>query len=158
LLATTFVNSDFRDLLSALSARGAEHLVVGAQAVGIHAMPRATGDLDIWVATHGENPGRVWNALSDFGAPLDQLSVEDLGQPDLIFQMGVVPLRIDIITSVEGLRFEDCWPRRIMVRNGNLEIPVIGLDDLIVNKRAVGRTRDIADAELLERVRRRRSQ
>jgi len=150
------VNSDFRDLLSALSAAGAEFLVVGAQAVGIHAIPRATGDLDVWVGTHGDNPARVWHALREFGAPLDNLSVDDLRQANLIFQMGVVPLRIDVITSVEALAFEECWPRRIVAKYEGLDIPVIGLEDLIRNKRAVGRTRDIADVELLERARTRR--
>lgn len=147
------MNSDFRDLLSALSAAGAEFLVVGAQAVGIHAIPRATGDLDVWVGTQGENPARVWNALREFGAPLEQLSIDDLRESNLIYQMGVVPLRIDIITSVEGLRFDDCWSRRIVARYEGLDIPVIGLDDLIANKRAVGRPRDLVDAELLERMR-----
>ena len=151
------MNRDFRDLLSALSAAGAEFLVVGAQAVGIHAVPRATGDLDVWVGTHGENPERVWNALRDFGAPLQELAIDDLRQPNLIFQMGVVPLRIDIITTVEGLVFEDCWPRRITASYVGLDIPVIGLEDLIVNKRAVGRKRDLADVELLEKVLKRKS-
>ncbi|MGQ0643730.1 MAG: hypothetical protein ACT4P6_23525 [Gemmatimonadaceae bacterium] len=129
--------------------------MVGAQAVGIHAIPRATGDLDVWVGTHRENPAHVWSALHAFGAPLDNLSIDDLRQPNLIFQMGVVPVRIDVITSVEGLAFEECWPRRITARYGDLDIPVIGLDDLIVNKRAVGRTRDLADVELLEKIRKR---
>jgi hypothetical protein len=152
------VNSDFRDLLSALSAAGAEFLVVGAHAVGIHAIPRATGDLDVWVGTLGDNPARVWHALREFGAPLNELSIDDLRQPNLIFQMGVVPVRIDVITSVAGLDFAECWPRRIIANYGELNVPVIGLDDLIVNKRAVGRTRDLADAELLEKVQRRKQQ
>ncbi len=150
------MNEDFRDLLSALSAAGAEYLVVGAQAVGIHAIPRATGDLDVWVGFHAENATRVWNALGEFGAPLHELSVEDLRKPNLIFQMGVVPLRIDIITSVEGLTFEECWPRRISATYHDLEIPVIGLEDLIANKQAVGRKRDLADVEVLEEVRKRK--
>lgn len=151
------MNSDFRDLLSALAAAGAEFLVVGAQAVGIHAVPRATGDLDVWVGRHGNNPQRVWEALRDFGAPLHQLSVDDLREPDLIFQMGVVPVRIDVITSVAGLDFEQCWPRRITATYQGLHIPVIGLDDLIANKRAVGRQRDLADVEILMRARNRTS-
>ena len=125
------MNSDFLDLLSALSAAGAEFLVVGAQAVGIHALPRATGDLDVWVGTSGENPQRVWKALQMFGAPLHDLSVSDLSHPKLIFQMGVPPVRIDILTTVDGLDFDQCWPRRITATFQGLDIPVIGIDDLI---------------------------
>lgn len=151
------MNSDFRDLLSALSAAGAEFLVVGAQAVAVHAIPRATGDLDVWVGTHGQNPQRVWNALTTFGAPLHELTVDDLRHPELVFQLGVPPVRIDILTSVDGVDFERCWPKRLIATFEGLDIPVIGIDDLIANKRAAGRPQDLVDVELLTRMKERSS-
>lgn len=147
------MNSDFRDLLSALSAAGAKYLVVGAQAFGIHALPRATGDLDIWVSADRENAQRVWRALRDFGAPMGDLPVADLQRPKLVFQIGVAPVRVDVMTSLDGLEFEQCWPRRTSATYEGLDIPVIGLDDLIVNKRTTGRPQDLVDVELLERIR-----
>jgi hypothetical protein len=129
---------------------GAEYLVVGAHALAAHGRPRATGDLDIWVRPTAGNARRVHAALAAFGAPLDELTVEDLTQPDLIYQIGVVPARIDILTGISGVEFAEAWAGRMTIRIGELEVPVIGREALIRNKRAAGRPRDLADVAELE--------
>ena len=138
-------------MLAALSAAGAEFLVVGAHAVAVHGRPRATGDLDLWVRPSHENSARVWEALVAFGAPLADLTRADLEQPDLIYQIGVPPARIDVLTGISGVTFAEAWPRRIIVPIGGLSVPVLGRDDLIRNKKAAGRPRDLADVADLDR-------
>lgn len=136
-------------MLSALSAAGAEFLVVGAHALAAHGVPRATGDLDLWVRASAENAERVWEALEQFGAPLHDLTTDDLARPDVVFQIGVVPQRIDLLTSITGVTFDNAWKNRVLVEIGDLEVPVLGRSELVRNKRAVGRTRDLADLEEL---------
>jgi hypothetical protein len=144
------MNSDFLELLRALQAADARFLVVGAYAVAVHGHPRATGDLDVWVDATAENARKVFVALRSFGAPLADLAESDLAQPGLVFQMGRPPRRIDVITSASGISFEESWDHRVSARFGDLRCPVIGFDDLLVNKRATGRHKDLADAEALE--------
>jgi hypothetical protein len=143
------VNQDFVDLLRELSAAEARFLVVGAYAVAFHARPRATGDLDLWVEPTPENAARVLTALTAFGAPLSDLTAGDLTTPGIVFQIGVVPRRIDLLTSLTGLDFSSAWAERVSTRMGGIECPVIGREALIRNKRALGRPRDKADLELL---------
>ena len=143
------MNQDFVALLRELREAEARFLVVGAYALAHHARPRATGDLDIWVESTPENARRVHGALHAFGAPLTDLSVADLTQPDLVYQIGIVPRRIDILTSLTGLAFADAWPQRVMGSLGDLTCPFIGRAELIRNKRALGRPRDLADLEAL---------
>src|SRR6185369_14866762 len=100
-------------MLSALSGAGADFLVVGAHALAVHGHPRATGDLDIWVRATPENAQRVWGALASFGVPLADLVIADLSAPGIVFQMGLPPSRIDILTDITGVTFEDAWPRRV---------------------------------------------
>jgi len=144
------MSPDFVEMLSALSDAEAEFLVVGAHAVAVHGQPRATGDLDLWIRSTPENAARVWRALAHFGSPLDVLREEDLTEPDVVFQIGVSPNRIDLLTSVTELIFEEAWARRTTVEVQSLSIPVLGREDLIRNKRAVGRPRDLADVAELE--------
>ena len=144
------LNQDYRDMLSALSEAGVEFLLVGAYAVAAHGYPRATGDLDLWVRPSRENAKRVWAALEAFGAPKSKLTVEDFTAPDVVYQIGVAPRRIDLLTSVSGIEFDAAWQNRVSVELDGLSISVLGRDDLIRNKRATGRTRDLADAEMLE--------
>jgi hypothetical protein len=144
------MNTDFLEILRALRDAEARFLVVGAYAVAVHGHPRATGDLDIWVEATPENAGKVFRALRGFGAPLADLKELDLSEPGLVFQMGRPPRRIDLITSASGISFEESYKRRISARFGDLSCPVVGLDDLITNKRATGRHKDLADAEALE--------
>jgi hypothetical protein len=143
------MNRDFVEMLSALSDAGAEYLVVGAHALAAHGVPRATGDLDIWINATPENVTRVLHALSAFGAPLFDLTAADLTNPETVFQIGLPPSRIDILAAISGVSFPSAWPRRTHVRIGTLDVPVIGRDDFITNKKATGRPRDLGDLDLL---------
>lgn len=145
------MNRDFVEMLDALSAAAAEFLVVGAHALAVHGHPRATGGLDLWVKASPENAARVWAALVAFGAPLDELSEEDLTTPGIVFQIGVAPNRIDILTSITGVSFDEAWPARVEAEIVGRAIPVLGREQLIANKRATARLRDLADVEDLER-------
>jgi hypothetical protein len=145
------MNPDFSDLLSAFNARGVEYLVVGAHALAAHGHVRATKDLDVWVRPTPANAVRVLRALADFGAPLQDLSAEDLSHPGLIFQIGVPPVRIDVITAIDGVEFDAAWPEHLRAHFGSLAVPVLSRRDLIANKRASGRLQDLADLERLER-------
>ncbi len=140
---------DFVEMLSALNAAGAEYLVVGAHAMAAHGVPRATGDLDIWVRATPENSGRVLEALRFFGAPLFDLTPDDLSRPGTVFQIGVVPVRIDLLTSISGVSFEEAWAGRISVSVEGVSIGVLGREELLRNKRATGRQKDLLDAEAL---------
>lgn len=143
------MNRDFVEMLSALSEAGAEFLVVGAHAMAAHGVPRATGDLDLWVRASAENAERVLVALARFGAPLFDLTPEDLTAPGTVFQIGQPPSRIDILTSISGVAFDDAWKNRMTIEAGGLSVPVLGKQDFIRNKRAVGRPRDLSDLEML---------
>lgn len=143
------MNRDFVEMLSALSEAGADFLVVGAHALAAHGAPRATGDLDIWVRADPKNAACVLQALREFGAPLFDLTRDDLSRPGVVFQMGVPPGRIDILTSVSGVVFEEAWPRRLVISLSGLSVPVIGREDFIVNKKASGRPKDLLDVALL---------
>ena len=144
------MNRDFVEMLSALSAAGAEHLIVGAHAMAAHGLPRATGDLDIWVRPDEQNARRVWSALQTFRAPLQDLSLADLATPGIVFQIGVVPCRIDLLTEIDGVRFDEAWPRRKPVTIAGVSTQVISREDLIANKRASGRPKDLADLAWLQ--------
>jgi hypothetical protein len=146
------MNPDFLDMLSALCDAGAEYLVVGAHAVAVHARPRATGDLDIWVRPTPDNAARVSRALEAFGAPLRDFRPGDLTSGDLVFQIGVPPGRIDLLTDLGSVEFEDAWKNRVTVVIGGVPVPVIGRAELIRAKLDAGGPRDLADvAELEER-------
>jgi hypothetical protein len=145
------MNRDFAEMLDALSAAGAEFLIVGAHALAAHGRPRATGDLDIWVRPTAENARLVWRALVDFGAPLHELSLDDLSTPGVVFQIGIAPARIDILTSATGLEFETAWSRRQIIEVEERKLPFLSREDLIRNKAAVGRPRDLADIDDLQK-------
>lgn len=145
------MNRDFAEMLSALLAEGVEFLVVGAYGLAAHGWPRATGDLDIWVRPTRDNADRVLRALKAFGAPLLGLGVDDLTAPDTVFQIGVVPGRIDILSGITGVQFEEAWEGRLTARISDLDVPVIGHEALVKNKRACGRPKDLADLAWLER-------
>jgi len=145
------VNEDFRDLLAALVAAGARFLVVGAHALAVHGIPRATGDLDVWIAAEAPNAERVFAALVRFGAPMAAMGVthEDLTRSDQVVQIGLPPRRIDILTSISGVPFEEAWADRMTHEVEGLAIPFIGRAALVKNKRATGRAKDLADLEAL---------
>ena len=144
-------NPDFRDLLSAFSSAEVRYLVVGGYAVTFHARPRYTKDLDVWIDPSPENAARAWRALAAFGAPLSEVSIEDLATPQMVLQIGVAPNRIDVITSCQGLDFAAAWARRVPSEYGGVPVAFLAREDLIANKRSVGRPQDLLDAEELER-------
>jgi hypothetical protein len=146
-------NPDFRDLLSALSAEGADFIIVGAHAVMFYTTPRYTKDLDVWVRPTRDNAERVHRALRAFGAPVIDLTVDDLATPGTIFQIGIEPNRVDIITSIEGVTFDEAWSRRVSSTYGGVAIALLSVPDLLTNKRAVGRRQDLLDVERLEYAR-----
>ena len=147
---------DFRDLLSVLNAGGVEYIVVGAHALAAHGLIRATKDLDVWVRPEPRNAERIFAALKEFGAPLHGLTEADLVARDTVFQIGVPPLRIDILTGIEGVEFEAAWADRVQTRFGGEPAAILSRESLIRNKRAVGRPRDRLDVKWLERHRDRR--
>ena len=148
--AKTDLTRDFRDLLQAFVDHEVRFLVVGAYALAIHGHPRATGDLDLWIDPTAENAGRAYAALAAFGAPLHELTREDLATPSTVFQIGLPPLRIDVLTRLTGLDFGPAFGRRIEANFEGVRVPVLGREDFLTNKRALGRTRDLADAERLD--------
>src|SRR5262249_43597681 len=143
-------NRDFAQMLSALSAVGADYLVVGAHALAAHGRPRATGDLDIWVRPSATNASKVGAALARFGAPLSGLTQKGLPAAGIVFEIGVEPVRIDILTGIDGVEVEDAWPGRLVIDIEGQSVPLLGKDDLIRNKRAAGRPQDLADVAALE--------
>lgn len=147
----SLMNEDFRDLLRALLEAGARFLVVGAHAMAVHGVPRATGDLDVWIAVDAENADRVVQALERFGAPLASMGVtraDFLGR-DQVVQIGLPPRRIDVLTSISGVAFDDAWEARVTHDIEGMAVPFLGRDALVRNKRASGRAKDRADLEAL---------
>ena len=145
------MNRDFVDLLAAFLEADVRFLVVGAHAMAVHGVPRATGDLDVWIAPGAGNAERVWSALLQFGAPLAAMEITpaDLGRPEQVVQVGLPPRRIDILTSISGVTFEEAWPDRVTHEAGGLAVPFLGRATLVRNKRASGRAKDLADLEAL---------
>jgi hypothetical protein len=144
------MNPDFLDLLRAFAGRSVRYLIVGAYALGVHGRPRATGDLDVWVDATPENAPRVLQALKDFGAPTTDISTADFSRPGIVFQIGLPPGRIDVLTELSGVTFAEAWPARHRAPFGSVDADFIGRADFIKNKRATGRTKDLGDVEGLE--------
>jgi hypothetical protein len=142
---------DFLDLLTALNAADARYMLVGGHAVGFHGVPRATKDIDVWVEATRENAAHVMTALRAFGAPLGDLSEADFSRPGRGFRMGAPPFRIEVLTEISGVAFGEAWPRRVMTEVEGIQLSVIGREDLLANKRAAARSRDLADVDALER-------
>jgi hypothetical protein len=145
------MSPDFRDLLSEFNAHRVEYLVVGAYAMAAHGRVRATGDLDVWVRPEAGNARKALAALRAFGAPLHDLTEDDLSRPGTVFQIGVAPLRIDVLTGIDGVEFEAAWADRMTSKFADQAVPVLSVVHLIKNKRAAGRAQDLADLEWLER-------
>jgi hypothetical protein len=143
------MNPHFVEILRAFRDEGVEHLVIGAHALAAHGHVRATLDIDLWVRPTEANAARVWRALQRFRAPLTKMNASDFAEPEVLYQIGLPPSRIDIMTSVTGLDFEAAWPNRIMAHFGDVAAPVLGLDDMRKAKRAAGRLKDLADLEEL---------
>lgn len=142
--------ADFRDLLRAFVDHDVRFLVVGAYALAVHGRPRGTGDLDLWIDATPVNGARAYDALRAFGAPLRDLTVADLSAPGVVFQIGLPPLRVDVLTAISGVRFAAAWPRRVPAIFEGVSVSVIGAKDFAVNKRATGRLKDLADVAAIE--------
>ncbi len=142
---------DHRDILMAMNARGVKYLVVGGHAVSIHAEPRGTKDLDLFIKADEENSKAVFTALAEFGAPLDGVTPADFNdKPATVFQMGIPPSRIDILQGIAGVRFDEAWESRVEgLLDENTPAHIISREHLIKNKLAVGRHQDLADVEKL---------
>ncbi len=150
----TELPEDFRDLLLALSDAAADFVVLGGHAVAFHGHPRATKDLDVLVRADAENARRVYAALAAFGAPLSHFEVgeADFATYDGVLQMGVPPLRIDILNRADGITFDEAVAEGASFRLEGRTIPVIGRSALLKNKRAAGREQDIADVKAIEKI------
>ena len=146
------LNEDYRDILQALSDEKVKFMLVGAYALAAYGYPRATMDIDIWVMPSPDNAEAVLRALRRFGAPLQNLTQKDLEEDGTVFQIGVAPRRIDIITAATGLKFEHTYQNAVLVIIDGIDVHIPSIADLIINKRATGRTKDLADAEALENL------
>jgi hypothetical protein len=144
------MNPDFVDLLRTFVEHEVRFLVVGAYALALHGRPRATGALDVWVDATPENAPRVMRALAAFGAPMRDIAEADFAAPRIAYQLGVPPGRIDVLTQLTGIAFEEAWPGRVVGPFGDVTVDFIGREAFIRNKRATGRARDLGDVEDLE--------
>jgi hypothetical protein len=144
------MNQDFVDLLRAFVAHDVRFLIVGAYALAVHGRPRATGDLDVWVDATPSNAPNIMRALAAFGAPMAQISEADFSEPGVVYQIGVPPGRIDILTTLTGLTFEEAWQGRVRHDVGGVQTDFIGRAAFIKNKRATGRPKDLGDIEGME--------
>lgn len=149
------LNEDFRDLLVLLADTGVEFVVVGAYALALHGAPRASGDIDLFVHPTPSNAERLFRALARFGAPLQAAGVTaaDLAQPGAVYQIGLPPRRIDLLTEISGVSFDEAWASRVATEVEGRTVPFIGRDALLKNKQAAGRPKDLADIARLRRPR-----
>lgn len=143
---------DWTELCKLFNAHGVEYLLVGGQAVIAHGYPRLTRDMDLWVRPSAANGARVLHALTEFGAAPAGILPQQFEDPRTLLMLGREPFRVDILTDLPGVTFDDAWPVRTLVTIDGVTVPVIGKAQLITNKRAVGRLQDLADAEELERL------
>jgi hypothetical protein len=145
------LNPDFRDLLIALGRESVEYVLVGAYALAFHGAPRATGDIDVYVRPTPENAARTWRALQAFGAPLASSGIEpaDFATPGLVYQIGLPPRRVDVLTTISGVAFEEAWSSREVAELDGTQVFFLGRSALIANKRSSGRLKDLADIERL---------
>jgi hypothetical protein len=144
------LNKDYKEMLQFLKANDVRFLIVGAYALGAYGYPRATGDMDIWVLAEQDNSEKLYQTLKEFGAPMVQLTEQTFVQKGVIFQIGVAPRRIDIITHIDGVEFTPAWQNRQLIDIDGMSIPFISKEDLIRNKLSTGREKDRLDAQQLQ--------
>jgi len=147
-----FVNSDFSDLLKLFNDNNVRYLIIGGYAFVQYAEPRFTKDLDVWISTDRENASSVYRALKEFGAPLADLTEDDFAEEGYFYQMGVPPVRVDILMGIPGIAFEDAWENRVEVDFDSLSVFFISKADLIIAKRESGRPQDLLDADTLSKM------
>lgn len=148
-MATIRLPQDFKDFLRLLNSKEVEYLVIGGYAVSYHGYPRSTGDMDIWVAAHPDNAEKIVEVLKEFGFGRESLSSDLFLKKDQVTRMGLPPIRIEILTSISGVEFSDCYNSRVTDTIDDVEINIINLDDLRKNKKAAGRHKDLGDLENL---------
>ena len=140
---------DFKEFLRLLNAHRVEYLLVGGYAVAYHGYPRATADMDVWIAVHPQNAQRVIDVLKEFGFNPPDLSLDLFLKEGQVIRMGVPPVRIELLTSISGVGFKECLDARTVANLDGVEVPIIDLAHLKINKRAAGRHRDLNDLENL---------
>ena len=143
------LNEDYKDILQLFTDNNVKYLVVGAYALGAYGFPRATGDIDLWVLADSKNSKKIYACLSKFGAPMEQVNEKTFAEKDVIFQIGIAPRRIDIITKISGVDFEKAYSRKEEFIIDGINIPFISKQDLITNKQATGRDKDSIDVKNL---------
>lgn len=143
------IQKDFSELLALFNARNVEYVIVGAHALAFHGVPRFTGDLDIFVRPDAENARCVVEALHAFGFASVGITAGDFERPERVLQLGVPPVRVDIMTSLTGVSWAEVFGGKVAGRYGDVPVHFIGRDQFVANKRATGRTRDLADLEAL---------
>ena len=145
------LNEDYKEMLQLLLEEQVDFILVGAYALAAHGYPRATGDMDIWVKADEINSLSIYKALERFGAPVDQITVNDFANEGIVFQIGVTPRRIDIITHLDGVSFGEADEDKVIVEVEGLKLPILSFDKLIKNKLSTGRERDELDVKLLQK-------
>ncbi len=152
--ADNALNTDFQDILRALHEAGASYLIVGAHAMAVHGIPRATGDMDVFIGTDPDNTEHVYSALLSFGATVEShgVTAQELSVPGTVYQIGLPPRRIDIINQIDGVTFKEAWKSRVEEIIADIPVNVLGRDALLKNKRATGREKDMLDVHLLEKT------
>ncbi|MCK4909642.1 MAG: nucleotidyltransferase [Planctomycetes bacterium] len=145
------LNEDYKEMLQRLLNNKVKFLVVGAYAMGAYGYPRATGDIDVWVETSPENSEKIYRSLSEFNAPLSEATIKTFCEKGIIFQIGVPPRRIDIITGIDGVDFKQAYQARQNIEIEGIEIPFLSKEDLIKNKESTGRDKDKLDAKNLRK-------
>jgi len=145
------LDKDFNEFVELFVAKDVRFLVVGGYALAVHGYPRATDDFDAWVWVNSENAAKIVECLAAFGFGSLNLTTDDFTTLDRVVQLGYPPYRIDIITSISGVEFDRAWANRLVVDIDGLQVPFIGRDDLLTNKRATGRPKDLLDVEYLTR-------
>src|SRR3954452_6599492 len=137
------INSDYVEILRCFAEEKVQFLVVGGYAVIKYSEPYTTKDLDLWIAPVRENAEGTYRALARFGAPLGDLSVDDLLNPELVYQLGIEPVRVDVMSFIPGLDFESAWKRRDQMKYGGLDVPVLSIEDTSISKKVSGRPKDL---------------
>jgi len=148
-MATIHLPPDFKEFLRLLNAHQIKYLLIGGYAVGYYGYPRATADMDIWIGMNPKNAGEVVTALKEFGFNVPDLSVGVFLKPNQIIRMGIPPVRIEILTTISGVNFEECYPERVVDELDGVQVNLISLRHLKINKKAFGRHKDLDDLENL---------
>lgn len=144
------MNADYIDMLKCLNKAGVDYILVGGWAVNMYGYIRATVDLDVWILADADNAKKVYSAVAEFGAPVSEMKPEDFAEYGMIFQIGVAPCRVDIISKISGVSYADAVTRAVPKTIDGIPVRIISLEDLIANKKASGRAKDLADVEVLE--------